>query len=228
VQRKTATIMEPLKISILIPSAYRSQNLARLLNAIYASELIIPVEVIVGIMRDDAASAEVVKRYPVDTVIERDVSEYPGGAAAGWNKLAQFARYDWLCLLADDTLPQWDWLIYVKAAHEQLDKPGLIGLNDLHTSGDKYATHFLLHRQFIAEHCGGAVIPHEYRSWWFDVELCEIAQQHDAYQFAPRAIVEHIHYDWNDEVFDKTYADSLPWHESDRVIYEQRKAARYA
>jgi GT2 family glycosyltransferase len=220
--------MGDLKISIIIPSAYRPQNLARLLNAIYASELVTPVEVIVGVMDDDAESAEVIKGYPVDTVVLRDVTEYPGGAVTGWNKLAQFARYDWLCLLADDTLPRWDWLIAVKAAHEQLGKPGLIGLNDLHTDGAKYATHFLIHRHFAIEHCGGVVIAPEYRSWWFDVELCEIAQQHGAYIFAQRAIVEHIHYDWVDSVFDKTYADSLPWHEVDRVIYEQRKAARYA
>lgn len=219
-----AIIMDDLRISILIPSAYRPQKLERVLNAIYASDLIVPIEVMLCLMRDDAASLDMVKQYPIDLVVERGLDEYPGGSVIGWNRLSRLANYEWLAGLSDDTVPDWNWLIEAKAAVEQLNKPGVIGLNDLHTDGYKYATHYIVHRSFLNQYCGGYLINPAYQSWWFDVEMCEIAKQHGAYLYADKAIVEHRHYDWNAREFDKTYADSLALHEVDLALYKQRQA----
>jgi glycosyltransferase involved in cell wall biosynthesis len=219
--------MDSLRVSILIPSAYRARKLERLLNAIYASELIAPVEVLVCLMCDDDASLAVAHQFPLDTVLERSRDEYPGGSVVGWNRLSQYARYEWLATFADDLIPERHWLIEAQAAAQQLGKPGVIGLNDLHTDGSKYATHYLVHHDFLTWYCGGMLIHPAYRSWWFDVEMCEIAQEHDAYLYAERAIVEHVHYDWDRTAFDQTYVDSIALHEVDHVLYENRKAAGF-
>lgn len=219
--------MESLRVSILIPSAYRPRKLQRLLDALYASQLVVPIEVIVSSMENDLESIALLRQYPINAVAERALSEYPGGAVIGWNKLYPLARYEWIAMLADDTVPAPNWLVEMKAAYEKLNKPGLIGLNDLHSDGYNYATHFVMHRQFINDHCGGVLIPDEYQSWWFDVELCEIAKREGVYFYAERAIVEHRHYDWHQTEFDKTYLDSLPLHDVDRAVYERRKAAGF-
>jgi hypothetical protein len=219
--------MDNLRVSILIPSAYRPQKLERVLNAIYAAELVGPIEVLVSLMCDDTSSLNLIKQYPLDAVLERQRNEYPGGSVIGWNRLSRLARYEWLATLADDTVPEQHWLIEAQTAAQQLNKSGVIGLNDLHTDGNHYATHYMVHREFLNAYCGGWLIHPDYRSWWFDVEMCEIAQQHDAYIYAERAIVEHRHYDWDRAVYDQTYSDSLPWHATDRETYLTRQAAGY-
>ena len=213
--------------SILLPSAYRPEKLKRCLTALYTSDLRSPVEVLVGLMTDDLDSRAVCSAFKIDSISLRRREEYPGGAVAGWNSLSAAACGEWLVLYADDLMADPDWLIEAQAASQRLGKPGLVGFNDLHSDGRVYASHFLVHRTFLIEHCGGRLFPPDYRAWWCDRELSDIAMAADCYIWADRARVEHRHYDWDASLFDQTYADAKELHNADRQVYERRKAAGF-
>ncbi len=213
--------------SILLPSAFRPRELARCLAALYAADYHTPIEVLVSIVDGDVDSYLVMDNYPVNTITTRSFMDYERGQVWVWNELARTARGEWLALFADDLVPDHHWLINALDAAQTLGKPGLIGFNDLHSNGDQYAAHFIAHRQFLLDHCGGCLFPPHYHAWWCDREISDIAQAQGVHVWARRAIVEHLHWNWQRAQIDRTYADALPWHQTDRDVYQSRKAAGF-
>jgi hypothetical protein len=123
---------------------------------------------------------------------------------------------------ADDLVFRQGWL--VEALRVAEDGAQVIGLNDGHTDVRHYGSHFMAAVEFFRQHRGGVFIPPEYRSWWFDREICEHAQALCIYGPAPLARVEHRHPSWGTAKMDRTYEEAWSHHEYDRLIYERRQA----
>src|SRR3989304_1957784 len=99
--------MESRKLSILLPSAYRAQQLRRAVELI-REKTPLPFEILVSVVEDDRMSQAAILGMPMLRHI-RTVDEYERGAVYAWNKLAKLATGDVLALWADDLLPGSGW-----------------------------------------------------------------------------------------------------------------------
>lgn len=210
--------------SILLPSAFRPRELARCMAALTDAVYTHPIEILTTVVEGDVASYLMLNSYNLAPVFVRSWLDYERGQIWAWNELARSARGEYIALFADDLVCNRDWHTHALDAARTLGRPGLIGFNDLHSDGDQYAAHFIAHRQFLIEQCGGVVFPPQYHAWWCDREISDIAQAAGVHVFARRAIVEHHHWNWQKAQIDRTYADALPWHQTDRDTYQSRKA----
>lgn len=213
--------------SILLPSAFRPRELARCLAALYAADYRQPFEVLATVISDDDQSLDVLRTYQIAPCFVRSWIDYERGQIWAFNELTRYAFGEYLAVFADDLVPDRNWHTHALDAARTLGKPGLIGFNDLHSDGDLYAAHFIAHRQFLIDQCGGRLFPPQYHAWWCDREISDIAQAAGVHVFAQRSIVEHMHWNWQRAQIDLTYADALPWHVTDRDTYQSRKAAGF-
>lgn len=134
---------------------------------------------------------------------------------------------DWYVLGSDDQQYRSGWLAAaLQVAHDTGAQ--VVGLNDLHTNIAQYAPHYMMHADFIEGELGGVMVPPEYKTWWFDREICERAQRAGLYAPAWGAIAEHCHPDWQTAELDDTYRLAMPDREADRRLYEERRARNYA
>ena len=167
--------------------------------------------------QDSDTPVGIVYREPGTNVVEALNQGYQATRAA----------FDWYVLGTDDQQYRSGWL--AAALHVAQDTGAqVIGLNDLHTNIDQYAPHYMMHADFIEGELGGVMVPPEYKTWWFDREICERARRAGLYAPAWGAIVEHCHPDWGTAELDDTYRLAMPDREADRRLYEERRARNYA
>lgn len=208
------------KTSILLPSAYRPQQLSRVVNLIFATVGLLPVEICVSVVQDDFQSQNAMRGLPVVYDV-RTIREYERGAIYAYNKLLLRASGSVIALLADDVLPQFGWLDQSLAVLGEMGGHGLVALND--RRGDNFAAHWIANRAWIEQH-GRGVYPPEYKTWYCDREISEIAQAEGCYRLAEQAVIDHLHY--TDARTDRTYTDAQQNYEVDRLLYERRKTER--
>jgi len=218
--------MESRKISILLPSAYRAQQLRRAVELIRETTPQ-PVEILVSVVEDDRMSQEAIRGMPIPRHI-RTVDEYERGAVYAWNLLMRLATGDVLALWADDLLPYSGWSDAALDALDEMGGHGVVGFNDLASDGEEYAAHWLADRRFVEEHLGGVMYPAVYKSWWADREVTDIAKSLGCYRWCREAVVEHLNYTFGKSAADKTYLDAAMNYEADRAVYEQRKAVGFS
>lgn len=160
----------------------------------------------------------------VITVIREPGTSCVEGFNLAYNRVRGLA--DWYVLGSDDQVYQVGWLA---AALETAETSGaqVIGFNDGHTNINNYAPHFMMSGAFIEDYLGGFMVPPVYTSWWFDREICEIAQRAGLYAPAWEAYVDHLHPDWGTAPMDATYREAWPSHAADKMTYLARQAAGY-
>lgn len=213
------------RISILLPSAYRSKRMWNAVTAILNSTDL-PLEIIVGVVANDYDSITLAHQLPV-VIDMRTFEEYNLGAVYAWNKLLRRATGEVIVLWADDLVPNTGCLEKALAELDEMGGHGLVGFNDQRTNGKEYAAHWLADRAFIENELGGVMYPPLYKSWWADVEVSDRAQALGLYRWARLALVEHNNYVFGEYPLDRTYRDANANHDADLLIYEQRKAAGY-
>ena len=217
--------MESRKTSILLPSAYRANHLARCLDALTSTLDDNPIELLISCVEDDAQSIGVAQRYQPALLHVRTFAEYKRGFIWILNELARRSTGAVIAVMADDLIC-WDhWLTNCLALLD--DRGGFVGFNDLYTDGNVYAAHFVVSRSFLRDVMGGVLFPPQYYCWWCDREISDKAQMAGRYVWAQNALVEHAHYSFGKAQIDRTYAEALPYHEQDRLLYQARKAANF-
>lgn len=217
--------MDNRKISLLLPSAYRSRQLwSAVRSALDSTDQ--PLEICVSIVNTDSDSVALSRRMQVVLDV-RTYEEYQRGAVYAWNKLLRRASGDVIVLWADDLVPQAGWIEKALDELDSLGGHGLIGLNDLSSDGNEYAAHWLADRAFVKGELGGVMYPPLYKSWWCDREVTDKAKALGLYSWSKSSVVEHLNYTFGKSLLDRTYRDAALNHESDRLLYEQRKAAGY-
>ncbi len=215
------------KTAILLPSAYRHDSLLHCLESLFEHTPPSAVDVYVSIFKDDACSREVLRRFKV-TPVYRTTDEYALGCIYGQNVLLRAAPdYDFYVIASDDLRYHAGWFEAAWAKMHLLHDYGLVGFNDLHSDGYEYAAHFLVSRQFLIDHHGGVIFPPQYRSWWCDRELSDIAMRHNCYSFATEAVVEHLNHAWGGLAHDRTYQDAELNYDNDYAIYQSLKARNF-
>lgn len=226
-----------MRVAIIMPTKGRPLQLERNVTELINQPLPHGVELLIialCVQVTDTKTLSTARKlqalYPDESVIislvyREDNTTCVQGFNQGYAELRGVA--DWYVLGSDDQIYQNGWL------GKALDVAGttgadVIGLNDGHTNIENYAPHFMMSSDFIEGVMSGNMVPPEYKTWWFDREICERAQALDTYAPAWKAIAEHRHPDWQTAVMDDTYAGEMPQRETDKALYLRRKELDYA
>lgn len=217
--------MDNRKIAVLLPSAYRPQQLVNCINSLKTDPEPWPVcDVFVSLVSDDPSSIRAIMDWPVEIEI-RTPEQYRRGAIWAWNQLLIPAYdYELFVLGADDLVFGPGWAQRAVAALDRLGGSGLVGFNDLSSDGLLYAAHWLASRDFIVNDLGGVMYPQMYKSWWCDREVTDVAQRANKYIWAKDAIVEHFNYTFGKSKVDQTYRDAITNYQADEQLYYDRRA----
>lgn len=212
-------------MAVLLPSAYRPNQLVNCLNTLLTDPYPwLVCDIYVSLVSDDPSSIRAIMDWPVDLEI-RTPEQYQRGAIWGWNSLLTYAHdYDMYVLGADDLVFHAGWAIKAMRALDRLGGSGLVGFNDLSSDGTLYAAHWLASRDFIVDDLGGVMYPPMYKSWWCDREVTDIAKAAGKHVFARDAVVEHLNYTFGKSTVDKTYRDAMPNYAADERLYRERAA----
>lgn len=221
------------KLAILIPSAYRRNELVRCVNSLILSEdwdyLPLDATIVVSPVEDDESTLDyiTINRDNLAEIV-RTKEEYTRGAIYGWNTcLLRAHEADLFVLAADDLVFHTNWLTFALDELNRMGGSGLVGFNDMSSDGTVYAGHWLADRDFIIKHLGGVMYPPMYKSWWCDRETTDIAQGEGLYAWSARSMVEHYNYGFRKSQVDRTYREAMPNYDSDEKLYRARKLAGF-
>jgi len=227
------------KISVIIPSKGRSNQLVSCVDRLFASvyqELAagsVEIEVVLVIDEDEESKAAVLNEIELSPMWKESVKllyrEHGNGPMHAWNDGLKASCGELIVLGADDLWFTEGWLTAALEALSTLpDKDGLVGLNDGSGLERNFATHWLCTRRWIQrEQHGCLVVPH-YQRQYIDPEACTRAQISGHYIYADKALVEHRHHLWGKAALDQTYAANTPQIcEADRQLYLARLAAGF-
>lgn len=218
---------------ILIPSAYRRNELVRCVNSLIFSEdwdcLLVDATVVVSPVEDDEQTLMYVAKNSDNLAeIVRTKEEYARGAIYGWNTcLFRAQDADLFVLGADDLVFHPNWLTFALRELDAMGGNGLVGFNDMTSDGNVYAGHWLATREFIVNHLGGVMYPPMYKSWWCDREVTDIAKAAGLYRWSERSLVEHFNYGFNKSNVDRTYREAMPNYDADEKLYRARQLAGF-
>lgn len=219
------------KLAVLIPSAYRRNELVRCLNSLQTSEdwpgMPINSVVVVSPVDDDRPTLDFLEANHIPQIV-RTRGEYALGAIYGWNTCLMLANdADLFVLAADDLVFHPNWFTFALDELNRMGGSGLVGFNDMSSDGTVYAGHWLADRNFIINHLGGTMYPPMYKSWWCDRETTDIAQSEGLYTWSARSLVEHYNYGFHKSQVDRTYRDAMPNYDDDEKLYRARKLAGF-
>lgn len=218
-------------VAVLLPTRKRPEQMTK--NVIGLLEQKMPkgveLRVYLSVMGTDRPTAfaanKLAKKYKSIIICGRDPDTT---AVEGWNLAYEAAvadKAEWLVLGADDVVWEPGWLEEaLKVANET--GAHVIGLNDGHTDLEQYGAHYMATKEFTDKYIGGHMAPPEYKSWWFDREICEIARALNTYAPTYGAMARHLHPEWQTAEMDETYEAGYKHHLADYVIYTNRKLRR--
>lgn len=211
-------------VAVLIPSKGRAEQLKRNVQTLLECDVPNGVELAVAlaVFEADTETAAVAQELRLDDRVGMIYRTPDSTAVEGWNQAKWYTSWaDWFVLGADDIVWHTAWL---KEAMMVIAQTGarVIGLNDGHTDLNDYAPHYMVHHHFLNQYQAGFMVPLEYKSWWFDREICQRARALGVYAPAWQAIAEHQHPDWGTAEMDETYTAAWALHDVDRETYRQR------
>ena len=225
-----------MRVAIIMPSRNRPMQLERNVMALVNQPLPPGVELLIValcIEVTDTKALNVARKlqrlYPFEAVLisivyREEKTTCVQAFNQGYDELRGAA--DWYVLGSDDQIYSDGWLCEALKVAEET-KADVIGFNDAHTNIENYAPHFMMSDGFVEFVLDGYMVPPEYKTWWFDREICERAQALGAYAPAWKANVEHRHPDWGTAELDDTYKEMIPARDDDRRLYLQRREANY-
>jgi len=201
------------KISILVPTRGRPDNIVRLLKSLHDTSHVMP-EVLCRIDGDDDAS-----RSALDQLIDAgEPISYLNGPrktmTAYWNEIGANC-FDVMMFAADDICFRtkgWDSLVR-RTFDEHPDKMIFVHGDDGHW-GNQFGTHGFLHRKWVDTL--GYVLPPYFSSDFGDTWINDIANSLGRRVFLP-ILTEHMHPLWGKAKLDQTYQERMERGEKDGV-----------
>jgi hypothetical protein len=202
------------KISLLIPTRGRPDNIIRLLKSLHETSHVMP-NVVCRIDDDDEDSRSALHQL---VAAGADVSYQIGNRETMtkyWNDIARATSSDILMFAADDICFRtkgWDSLVR-RTFDEHPDKMIFVHGDDGHW-GNQFGTHGFLHRKWVD--ALGYVLPPYFSSDFGDTWINDIANSLGRRVFLP-ILTEHMHPLWGKAKLDKTYQERLERGEKDGV-----------
>jgi glycosyltransferase involved in cell wall biosynthesis len=207
-------------VAIVVPVLGRPHRVQPLLQSITAATPE-PHTVLFVADTDDRSTLQAIKHAGAHALTVAGHRSY----ATKINTGVAMTRDPLVFLAADDLDFQPGWL---PAASRYLsDLIGVVGVNDLLPRDRHHATHFLMARWYAEQPTidGGRGPLHEgYGHWFVDDELIATARVRNAYAYAPRSHVKHLHPVAGTAPDDATYQRGRRMARRDRRHFEGRKA----
>jgi hypothetical protein len=130
-------------------------------------------------------------KIPFEVVAEEDVSRI--GTNPMVNKLVKKSKYDLVCFLHDDSVPQGGFLDEaVRVMNTFPAGWGIVGFNDGIQDEDGPCTHWLAHKKMLKFFPDVVFYSEDYIHTRVDVELKEVAKAINRYKWAENARVDHL------------------------------------
>jgi GT2 family glycosyltransferase len=190
-------------LAILVPVLNRPHRVRPLVDSIRETT---PDARVMFLCSDKGANFQAVQEVRSEFPNVELVVSGREGYAAKINQGLFFTTEPHLFLGADDLRFCEGW--YEEAAAHLTDGVGVVGVNDLLPRQRDHTTHFLVTREYAQR---GTIdepdkLLHEgYHHWWVDDEFIATAKSRGAYNYAPQAIVEHLHPQGGKAPDDETY-----------------------
>ena len=184
------------------------------------------VSIIIPVIRPEKAARciSMIRENAGDGVnyeIVSSVDEDRMGAPKMVKELVAQTKYDLVCFLGDDTLPQKDFLKNAVLEMNQFEgRWGLVGLND--ESGRKLACHWLAHKKLLPL-IGGEFFHTGYRHCFCDNELQSRCKMLGRYHYSQVATVLHDHPMVIKHGTDSNMNFIADHFEEDQELFNQRK-----
>ena len=176
------------KISIIIPTYNRPEQLKRCIKAIHENAIIQNYEVMVGVDGDYNYNRELSDFYKDDAKVR--LFAFPKtGAINIVNHLVEVSDAKYVTYLGDDTVPLAGFLIH---AYVDCADKNLVSYNDNVWNGE-IAAHWFAPKE-LKDKLGGNFFHNGYRHVGCDNELTIKAKKAGIYKFSERARIDHIHY----------------------------------
>jgi hypothetical protein len=151
----------------------------------------------------------------------------PGDYARKINLAIRETREPWVFTGADDLCFCHDWAVEALAVHAQT-QARVIGTNDLGNSqvqSGMFGTHCIVRRDYaeLGTIDGQPGLLHEgYDHNFVDRELADTARYREAWAYAERSMVEHLHPHWGLAELDATYQKGQARFREDAALYQSR------
>lgn len=222
--REDGNKTKQISVVISVPTYKRSDRLLKVYeNAKNSSPLVSNVYFIVE--KDDQASIDALRKYRLPYFI----NERSRGCAGAHNTAYLKTTEKYFFTGSDDFDFKPGWL--EKALEKMAGKITVVGVNDLHNpdvTSQKYATQFLIDRDYIKERSGvfdeeNIILSETYIHNWSDREFFETAKLRGVFAFCPEAHVEHLHPAWGLSKMDETYAKQNGTGSHDRRLFLRRR-----
>lgn len=209
-----------MKTSVIMPSTGRPKQLVECLNQICK---VSPSVEIVCVIDHDPDSVKAVNNCGLDVVVVEH-TEYMS-AIYGWNKGASVASGDAFVFASDDCWFRERWL---EEATKALRFGSVVGFNNSYTPPKHFTDQYLVTREYAKNAWGGVLCCPHYKHMCADIEACVHADMDDEYVYAENAIIEHRHYNYDDDiVMDDGYERVASYRKRDSRIYHDRKRRRF-
>jgi len=189
------------------------------------------ISIIIPVVREDRAveCVEAIRKNAgipeEDYQIIIKVDEERIGRPEMVEAMASESDTDLVMFVGDDTLPKPNFLLHAMLAMNSFpDGWGLVGLNDMITDGNSYATYWLASKRLLP-FIDGEFLHTGYNHMYCDLELAVRCKLIGRYKWARNAVIEHVHPAEQDSgLFNKDHetAYSRKPHISDRNLFENR------
>lgn len=213
-------------IAVIVPVMRRPQNVDRLVASLHASTDLADIYFVVD--HDDEAEMEAVMDNPDCHMIVNysDSRTFATKCNLGYRETDE----PWCLFVGDDVRFHPGW------AEEALwvgQSAAFVSTNDLGNRSvmrGLYAVHPMIARWWLDSHGaswdGPGTVCHEgYNHWYVDREWSAVAQKAGQFEFAPRAIIEHMHPIFNKGVKDDVYQLGQSSNQMDRQLWVKRSGA---
>lgn len=211
-------------VAIFIPTYKRAERLLKVyLNAKKSSPLITNVYFIVE--KDDQESIDVLKTHQLSYFINERLK----GSAGALNTAYLKTKEKYFFTGSDDFDFKPGWLEI--ALKKMVDPIKVVSTNDLHNRNvlrNKYATQFLIDRDYIKKRSGAfdeenVILSESYFHNYADLEFFETAKLRNVFAFCLEAHVEHLHWGWGLSPKDETYTKQDGTSANDRRLFLIRR-----
>lgn len=165
---------------------------------------------------------------PFEIVSECDINRV--GCNKMVNTLVRKSRYDIVCFLHDDSVPQLGFLDEaLKIMDTFEDSWGCVGFNDMIHNEKGPCTHWMIHKNMLAYFPDGVFYSEDYIHTKVDLELKEVSKANCRYKWAKDAKIKHLNpihvaSEKRDDLHRSCYSKKNI--DYDKMIYEQRERYR--
>jgi len=213
------------RISLLVPTRGRPDNIVRLLNSLHETSHVMP-EIVFRIDDDDEASKSALDQLRASGEPVEYVCGPRGTMTTYWNEASTIARGDVMMFAADDLVFRtkgWDSLVR-KTFDEHPDKL-IFAHGDDGYWGAKFGTHGFLHRKWVD--AIGYVLPPYFSSDFGDTWINDVANALERRVVLP-IVTEHMHFLFGKAQKDQTYSERLARGDRDGVqeLYSRMEPKR--